>query len=144
MKTQKFMKKRSVKENNGGVRAFYLTAFIYAILSILAVIILKWREGSTGLEIKVIYVLATLYALAILIWSIVAWAVFVKNKASKKTLVLPIYYIAMMIVTFMIGFIYVLATGEQLNSLNWEWVTISILSSLFEAVYASYILKRSK
>ncbi|MEK6825850.1 MAG: hypothetical protein AABY00_03625 [Nanoarchaeota archaeon] len=113
---------------------------VYAIVSLLALIFLKWREGSTGIDITIISILVNLYTIAIMIWSIVAWAIFVKNKVPKKTLVLPIYYLAMTLLTIILV-VYSISAGQEIDTLSWGWMVVSLASSLFEAIYSSYILK---
>jgi hypothetical protein len=138
------MKKSSNNNRLGSVRAFYFAALVYAIFAILATGYLKWREGLKGIDITLVSALLNLAFFTILIWSIVSCAVFAKNKSPKKTLVLPIYYLATTIITFIVIFISILSTGKEVNALSWGWVVVSIISSLFEAVYASYILKGIK
>jgi len=65
---------------------------------------------------------------------------FIKEKRPKKVLVLPIYYLAFMVI-IIIASIIIAASGTYYEATGPGWTIISIVSSLFEGLYALYILR---
>ncbi|MBM3233352.1 hypothetical protein FJZ18_04265 [Candidatus Pacearchaeota archaeon] len=121
---------------NGSVRAFHFASIIFAVSGILLSLYLKFIEK----ENLILSILSSVLFLTILIWSIVALALFIKEKRPKKVLVLPIYYLAFMVI-IIIASIIIAASGTYYEATGPGWTIISIVSSLFEGLYALYILR---
>ena len=83
------------------------------------------------------------FAFVFFIYNLFVLVHFMQDKLEKITLVLPIYYLVSYFVFFMLGLILVI-TGVLGGMVLWGLNIIGLLASLFEIVFAGYLLRRFK
>jgi len=122
-------------------RWFFILAIIYAILKIAESFIVTIPLLGQTLSLFLFPI-----SLAWLILSIVLLIKFIKNKLPGFYLVLPIYYIADFILSFIIGIavgISAMASGVSDPTGGASWlIYITIIGAIFEIGYAIFMLIR--
>lgn len=128
---------------------YFIVMIIWAILGLIDSFFISGTKETFG-QINITYTLFIgLLDFAIVILSLIAIIIFIQNKFSKISLVLPIYDIVGTILYVLYGVILGLLSSIQGRPLadqfiSPELITISIISSLFELVFSIYILNRFK
>ena len=83
------------------------------------------------------------FAFVFFIYNLFALVHFMQDKLEKITLVLPIYHLVSYFVFFMLGLVLVIM-GVLGGLVLWGLNIIGLLASLFEIVFAGYLLRRFK
>jgi len=115
---------------------YFILAIILAVLSIIM---------SFFIIIPVIGLILSLILFSIyLVWfiiSIIMLRIFIKNDMHWAYFVLPIYYVITFVISFLIGSAYGLS-GRALELSTPMIIYLTIIFSILEIIYASYILLR--
>jgi len=139
------MKKESAKKGRKFFKAYFILAIIFALVGLLDSFI------SLGYShVPILWQIFTgLFALAILVLSVIALVIFTKNKFKKITLVIPIYYLAVTILSFLVGVVFgfvLVSQGRPIGELSIPsiFIPLGIIASLFELIFSTYIFLKFK
>ncbi len=139
-----------MKENNSKFfKTYFILMIIWAIIGLIDSLFITGGKETYG-QINIVYALfiGTL-EFAILVLSVISIVIFVKNKFSKISLVLPIYHIVAAILIFVYGVLWGLTSAIQGNqianqSVTPELIVIGVILSLFELIFSGYVLNKFK
>lgn len=135
------------EKNSKFFKTYFILMIIWAVIGLIDSFFITGSKETFG-QINMVYTLLLwLFVFAILVLSIIALVLFIKNKFSKISLVLPIYHIVAVILIIVYGIIWGVTSAILGNPITNQAVTslligIGIISSLFELVFSGYILNK--
>lgn len=147
------MAKKKVDKPDGFFKIYYKIMIALLILGLPASIYSLIGSDSFGTIFGIYSAIVGFVGVIVIVLSVVAWVKFVKAKLPKKTLVVPIFYLANFIVLLIMMFIMALFAGIKAGLAGSEVVDFSvpigiyvwdILASLFMLGYSIHILKEFK
>jgi len=138
------------EKNSKFFKIYYILVIVYAFIGLFDTFLYGGKETFKQVEISGLYsLLIGLFEFAIFVLSIVALVLFIKNKFSKITLVIPIYHIVMAIFVFVYAIIWGIINVMQSTPISEQLIppgliAIGIISSLFELFFSGYVLYKFK
>ena len=133
------------ERNSKFFKIYFILAIIFAIVGLFSSFFHNFETWGQTIGVDIYFI--SIYSIAIFILSIVAVYSFWQNKFSKITLIIPIYYIVIFILTFvyglMVGFLtYYLGILLSEIPVPPESNIISLFTSLFELFFSMYVLNK--
>lgn len=138
-----------MEKDNIFFKTYFVLVIVYAIIGLLDSFVFSGMKETFG-QISIIWIIiVSLFELAIFILGIVALVIFIKNKFSKITLVIPIYHLIAAVLIFIYGIAWGVLSAVEGNPIPEQlippgMIAIGTISSLFELIFSIYILSKFK